>query len=695
MRLLLLFSCLCGSLLFAQTNHAVSVTSNVFTPDSITIQVGDTVTWTNTQGIHNVNGSLTDYPENPEGFFSGGPDLPTWTYQFVFTLPGLYEYQCDPHVDLNMFGKVVVESAPPATVDSIVITEIMYNPPESGADSLEFFELYNIGSTAANLENWTTSQGVSFTFPAYSLEPGSFLILAGDEAAFRRSYNFSGDVFQWESGALSNGGEDIVLNNASGMVIDSVDYDNSGDWPREADGDGPSLVLCDVSADNADPNNWQAATNPTSTIINGTELLADPGALSVCGPSTDASISWEESQLTVDEGDEPTIFQIIATEAANQTFTVSLGDASTAIAGEDFSTEPSLPATFTVGDVAHDTFEITLTIVDDEVEEMSEFLDLDITAAGIVNAGDPLLTVTIQDDDRPVVLSAIDDINNLDAMGRGLSVGQTVTVQGVVHCLDFRAGQGLQFWIIEPNGDGINIFSFATVDDYVVTEGDELQITGAVEQFNGLLEIIPTDIEVLSMGNDLVAPEMVDAELSESLENRYISLYVASLVEENPIVRAGGGLNVNIIGGQSASDTLTLRVEDETNIDSTFLADFFTSGIDYRVTGLVSQRDFAVPFDDFYQLLPCSTDDFKLILNNHEPEWATEVRLFPNPVAKELNVQLPLSVDNYRLVDLHGRVIRSGHATSETLRIDLTELPPGMYEVIQRHCTCGRALFYE
>src|SRR5690606_18090272 len=31
------------------------------------------------------------------------------------------------------------------TAPAIVITEIMYNPPESGTDSLEFIELYNNG----------------------------------------------------------------------------------------------------------------------------------------------------------------------------------------------------------------------------------------------------------------------------------------------------------------------------------------------------------------------------------------------------------------------------------------------------------------------------------------------------------------------------------------------------------------------
>jgi plastocyanin len=97
-----------------QVSHAVSVTSNVFTPDEITINVGDEVIWTNTAGSHNVNGLQSTYPSNPESF---GNDVGAgWTFSHVFTLPGVYDYQCDPHVSFGMTGKVIVEAAPENTL---------------------------------------------------------------------------------------------------------------------------------------------------------------------------------------------------------------------------------------------------------------------------------------------------------------------------------------------------------------------------------------------------------------------------------------------------------------------------------------------------------------------------------------------------------------------------------------------------
>jgi len=91
----------------AQVTHQVAVTNNVFTPADITIEVGDTVEWTCTQGSHNVNGTTSTYPSNPESF--GNSVAPaTWTYYHVFNAAGDYDYQCDPHLALGMTGTITV-----------------------------------------------------------------------------------------------------------------------------------------------------------------------------------------------------------------------------------------------------------------------------------------------------------------------------------------------------------------------------------------------------------------------------------------------------------------------------------------------------------------------------------------------------------------------------------------------------------
>ena len=69
---------------FSQTTHEVSVTNNVYTPKDITIQAGDIVKWTNSQGFHNVNGKKSTYPDNPESF--GNSTGSNWTYSYTFNV---------------------------------------------------------------------------------------------------------------------------------------------------------------------------------------------------------------------------------------------------------------------------------------------------------------------------------------------------------------------------------------------------------------------------------------------------------------------------------------------------------------------------------------------------------------------------------------------------------------------------------
>lgn len=157
-----------------------------------------------------------------------------------------------------------------------IISEIMYNPPESGADSLEYIELYNPSLTIPlDLSGYYFSAGIVHTFPQGTvIAPEGFLVVAIDSVAFEGVFGVP--ALQWTSGGLSNGGEAIAIRNASGALADTVFYDDNASWPQEADQGGASLVLCDLASDNNGPASWGASTNAMGIIINGMELYADP-----------------------------------------------------------------------------------------------------------------------------------------------------------------------------------------------------------------------------------------------------------------------------------------------------------------------------------------------------------------------------------------------------------------------------------
>lgn len=99
----------------AQTYHYVNVSNFEFNPSQLSINVGDTVEWSNSAGEHNVNGTTLTFPENPEGFGNGtGPA--GWTYSYVFSMEGNYSYRCDNHPDV-MFGSIIVSGTPVSALE--------------------------------------------------------------------------------------------------------------------------------------------------------------------------------------------------------------------------------------------------------------------------------------------------------------------------------------------------------------------------------------------------------------------------------------------------------------------------------------------------------------------------------------------------------------------------------------------------
>lgn len=177
------------------------------------------------------------------------------------------------------------------TQANLVITEIMYNPPEAGTDTTEFIEIYNNSSQSINLTNYTCTGG-NYTFPEFFLPSGGYYVIAVSTSGFTNTYGFAphGEFI----GGLSNSGESIVLKDSLGVMVDSVNYDDVAPWPvgsslGMADGGGASLELCAPNSDNNIGSNWNASVHQTGLIVNGSEVLASPGLANFCCPILESS----------------------------------------------------------------------------------------------------------------------------------------------------------------------------------------------------------------------------------------------------------------------------------------------------------------------------------------------------------------------------------------------------------------------
>ncbi len=186
----------------------------------------------------------------------------------------------------------------------IVITEIMYNPPEAGLDSLEYIEIYNGYRANINFKGYHFSAGVMYTFGDTTVVGGTSIVVAVRSSAMKNVFGL--DALQWTSGGLRNSGESIVLVDSNGMVLDSVSYSPSGAWPLEASGGGHSLELCNIGVDNSQARFWKASNRETKVMINGKQLFGSPGVFNTVTCSDfiveAKNIVFEPAELTIKVG---------------------------------------------------------------------------------------------------------------------------------------------------------------------------------------------------------------------------------------------------------------------------------------------------------------------------------------------------------------------------------------------------------
>ncbi len=82
-----------------------------YTPASITIQPGETVSWEVTGVLAH---TITSGPPGmPDGLFNSGLVKPGDTFTYTFPNAGSYPYYCIPHYMMGMIGHVTVEAATP------------------------------------------------------------------------------------------------------------------------------------------------------------------------------------------------------------------------------------------------------------------------------------------------------------------------------------------------------------------------------------------------------------------------------------------------------------------------------------------------------------------------------------------------------------------------------------------------------
>ncbi len=148
------------------------------------------------------------------------------------------------------------------TPGTVVINEINYNSSDD-FDPDDWIELHNPGETAINITGWAMKDDDNehvFVIPEETiLEPGEYIVLAKDLGQFIANFpNVNNVIGSFEFG-LSGGGDQVRIYNTTGILTDSVEYDDDAPWPTEPDGNGPTLELINSTLDNSLVENWSAS----------------------------------------------------------------------------------------------------------------------------------------------------------------------------------------------------------------------------------------------------------------------------------------------------------------------------------------------------------------------------------------------------------------------------------------------------
>lgn len=582
----LLFALGFTAYLSAQQNFDVAVENNFFDPENLTINVGDTVTWINGGGFHNVNGTLNTYPDNPEGFGNGGAASGDWTYQRVFTQAGTYDYQCDPHAGLGMVGTITVEPTT-SSETQLILTAVFDGPLPGGLP--KGVELYAIGDVPdlsqygiGSANNGSGSDGEEYTFPAGSLDQGDVIFLTADEeGGFVDFFGFEPDYIDEMDGSVNVNGNDAIELFFNGEVVDvfgDIDTDGSGEpweyedgWAYRVNGTGPdgtTFVLDNWTFSGPDALDGET-TNATAAV---------PIPIFTYTPTGMATIAANNDIATTEQDMAVTLDVLANDQTPNGLSSIGL---------------TTMPANGMAAVNADNTITYT---PDDGFCGGDDSFEYEICDSDACDTATVTVTVNCP---TSYPLYSIGEVTTVDADGAGDSLGVSCELRGTVHGVNLRE-DGLQFTIIDDNNDGIGVFSGNMDFGYTVTEGDNVAVQGEIGQFSGLLQIGADTVMMMSEGNALQTPTVI-TELSEATESQLVTIENVSLVDPNEWGGGFSGFNVDVTDG---TNTITVRIDD--NVD---LFDMPAPTGTFNVTGIGGQFDSDAPFDEGYQLLPRYMED--------------------------------------------------------------------------------------
>ena len=294
--------------------------------------------------------------------------------------------------------------------------------------------------------------------------------------------------------------------------------------------------------------------------------------------------------------------------------------------------------------------------------------------SALPTAGNTLYLDNIYFSKEPTLVYNVADIADvimLDADLAATNEDALYELTGVVYGVDLDGNAGISFTIIDETA-GINIFNYNDVDDYVVTEGDEITVKGKIDFYNGLLELFADSILVNSSGNTLKSATQVEAP-SEATESDFIVLRKVWITNDTTTMWPNNG-NVELTNDDM--DTFQIRIDKDIPGIVGMPVEFDTM----TITGLGGQYDGSAPYNEGYQIFPRGLSDIaEYVDRSSVRESVIKTRVYPNPTSNNLTVIGTQKWDTYKVFNILGGIVLEGSLSNNNLTV--SDLNTGTYIV--------------
>lgn len=548
----------------------------------------------------------------------------------------------------------------------LVITEIYYNTPGPGLDSLEFVEIHNPSTAAVNLKDYTFRTAIIDTFPNVSIAAGGYYTVTFNAKFFKKSFGIdAGHQWKTTSGnnALNNTGERIDLYNAAGTLLDSVRYVADIPWPSLAISGTSSMVFCDFTKDNAVGANWLASSNLSAAKINGVSIYASPGKEDCKGTPPGGAVTANGSALNTPKG-----------MAVNFNISTLIIPASATVTISQQPANGTLVKAGGGGGGGTNTYTYT---------PSATFCGTDtVRYKAVVGAESATGTITIKVNCPPSVYPkyTIGKVT-LDADANLIpdSTGVYCDIEGVIHSPNYSTAPATQFCIIDANNknDGIIVNRGGTKNFGYGSpkEGDKVRVWGRISQLSGATIITPDSI--FASGTAPVFAPTVITKLDESTESMLV--HIKGLTLTTPTQWGQGGANPTgyTLTTSDGTNTYTVRVDKD-------IADLFASGgpktKKFDIVGIGFQFVAAAgAANSGYQIMPRKLSDMKWQVATNDAALGQNVSVFPNPFNTEFTVKMTESVERISIHNTIGQLMYTIEQPSENQVINSNSWSEGLY----------------